>query len=173
MATGDVFESLHPRDLVPQNGLIQDPHKLRAVGPLGGYPLRKAGNDGVYVSFKVPNNGTPLPTGITVEVTTVDDQNTGNGDPGKVFRLGVSGAKVVSGTTNLTTVAMGAETTADVTANATSGIATITSLAITKANLGTPVAGDIVILFLRRVGTHANDTHGGEVLVTNVVIKDT
>jgi hypothetical protein len=171
VASGDVFESVRVRDFIPQNGFTQDPHKLRAVAFTAGYPLRKADNDGFYLVFKVWNNGSPLTTGITVEITTVDDPN--NSAPGAVYRLGVSGAKLVSGTTNLGSLVMGTETLVNVTGASTNGVFTTTALAITTANLNTPAAGNLVALYIRRNGGNAADTHTGEILVTNVVIKDT
>ena len=181
MASGDVFESIKPKDVFPQNGQPQDSNKLRSVGYLQGYPLRKSGTDGFYTTFRVPTNGAPLSTGVTVKLRVVEDPN--NTAPGLVYQLGVSGAKVVSGTTNLGTgpnpspanpVAMGAETTATLTAPVTQGIVTELSFAITTANLNTPVAGDDVILYVRRLGTSATDTaQGGELLILSIVVKDT
>ena len=171
MASGDVFESIKPRDFIPQNGVVYDPTKPRQVGQVFGYPLRKAANDGFYCIVRLASNGTPMSTGLTIQVLTVDDPN--NADPGKVFQLGVSGARLVSNTTNVGTVAMGAEVTANVTANAASGVVTATSIAIPKASLGNPPAGELLELFIRRVGTASADTHSGEVLVLGVVASDT
>jgi hypothetical protein len=171
MATGDVFDVFRPESYVPQNGLVSDPNKLRTVGYLRGYPLKKVDNDGFYLIVRIPANGTPVPTGLTLKIATVDDPN--NASVGLVYRLGISGARLISGTTNVGSVTLGTETTADVTAAATSGIITVTSMAITKANLNTVAASDEVLLYIRRIGTHANDTHTGEVLVLDVTVTDT
>jgi hypothetical protein len=179
VASGDIFTSLQPRDLFygngPQQALLE-----RTDGPVGGLPLGKAGvtnkvatagGDTWYSQFRVNVNGTPLSTGATVQLLWTDDPQ--NPSPGNVAVVGVSMARLQSGTTDYASVSWGTETTVQLTAPSTPTVATLTAAAVTKANMGTPSAGDFVALRIRRLPNNSSDTHAGRVLLLGASIQDT
>lgn len=169
MASGDQIDILRPADFTPEKGLSRDPGKFLEAGGILGRPLQKG--DGWQALVRVPSGGTPLGTGLTVQVATADEAN--NSDPSKVYRLGLSFKKIASGTDNLGSSGFGTESTADVTANATTGVATLTNIAVTTANADAPSAGDLLLMRIRRIGTHANDTHSGVPVLLGATVRDT
>jgi hypothetical protein len=171
MASGDEIAYLRPLDLTPENGPPHAPELQRLVGGVLGRLLRKQDAAGYQSVLRIPSNGTPLGTGLTLQLATVDDPS--NADPGKVYRLGVTVKKLASGTDNLTQTGAGTEATADVTADATSGELILTNVAVTTANADSPAAGDLVLVRIRRIGSHANDTHTGVPLLLGVSVRDT
>jgi hypothetical protein len=85
--------------------------------------------------------------------------------------IDVSAAKITSGTTDLANITFGTETTVSLTAPAT--IETKTSAAIMAANLGSPSAGDLVVIRVRRLPTNSSDTHPGQILLNYISVQDT
>lgn len=170
MATGDRIDIVAPHRFVTENGTPQL-FPLRTVGAVVGFPLVKQDNSGFWFTTRVPTNGTPLSTGLTFQLLLVDDPS--NSDPGKVVRLGVTVKKLASTTDDLTSTGVGTETVGTATMNATSGVVTALSLAVTTANADAPSAGDLLLVRIRRTGTNASDTHKGVVLVAQVTVSDT
>ena len=170
MATGDRIDIVAPQRFVTENGsLTMSP--LRVVGGVAGFAMAKQDNSGFQFTTRVPTNGTPLSTGLTFQVLLVDDPN--NSDPGKVARFGVTVKKLASGTDDLTQTGAGTETAGNATMNATSGVVTALSLAVTTANADSPSAGDLLLVRIRRIGSNAADTHRGVPLVLQVTVSDT
>lgn len=169
MATGDRIDIVPPQRFVPENGPVTDV-KLRQSGAVLGFPLPDA-DTGFYFMSRVPTNGTPVSTGLTFQILLVDDPS--NSDPGKVVRLGVTVKKIASTTDDLTATGAGTEAVGTATMNATTGIVTALSIAVTTSNADSIAAGDLIEVRIRRTGSNASDTHKGVVLVAQVTVSDT
>jgi hypothetical protein len=151
------------------------------VGRYSGVGFNAKTDSGVDWIFRLPATA-GLSTGVTLNLLFADDPL--NPDPGKVARFGVTCGEF-AGTTYIpidptaTGADVGTETTSDVdlppdTNRPTLGKGRNVSVAITTANLGASVAaGDWVRLRLRRIGTHANDTHRGRVVFLGGDVRDT
>jgi hypothetical protein len=182
MASGDVFAIVHPKDLIPQNGLAYEVPLSAVVPPsattnLGGaasgilgVPLNKDGVHAYQFESKVPVNGTPLPTGLTFSFGLVDDPM--NPGAGLNIRLGVT-VKPIGSTQDYSQTAAGVETLVTVTMPATSGVFKNGALAVPNASLVSLGAGGRYLVQVRRVGTDVLDTHTGVVLMTAIFVSDT
>lgn len=170
MASGDQFAALAPTQFVALNGPSLIP-QLVPVGSYAGLPLNKLDTQ-YYVGEVRATAG--IATGITIGTALVEDPNTANTDVGKVVRLGITVKVLASGsdTYDITTGAA-TEVTADVTMDATAGEVTLTNTAITAANADSIAAGSRALIAIRRIGSHANDTHRGRVILTSVTVRDT
>lgn len=171
MASGDQFDYIRPRDIFHENGQLIYPPLAQAGQGVFGLALNKL--DTNYYNFitRVWANGTPVPTGLTFGLLLVDDPN--NTDAGKVVRIGISGKLLVSGTDDLTTTGFSAETATNITMASTSGVVTLSSVAIANAALDTPAASAHMLIRIRRIGSNAGDTHQGKVLLLGVSVRDT
>lgn len=169
MAANDRIDIVPPQRFVAENGNPTD-FRLRQSGVFLGFPMADADGGFCFVS-RVPNNGTPLSTGLTFQLLLVDDPN--NSDPGRVARFGVTVKKITGGTDDLTATGAGTETAGNATMNATAGVTTALSLAVTTANADSLAAGDLILVRIRRIASNAADTHRGVVLVTQVTVSDT
>jgi hypothetical protein len=146
------------------------------VGKARGLRLPKitAGNQkglGYWGLVTIPAALT-VSTGLTFTFPVTDDGAFG-GDPGKVVRLGITVKKIASGETLDLDTASGAEVTADITLESTSGNAHLASIAVANANLDSAGAGDAIMYRIRRVGTAAQDTVNGAVYLLPGHIKNT
>lgn len=169
MATGDRIDIVPPQRFVPEVGQPTD-IRLRPSGVFLGFPMADA-DGGFNFLTRVPNNGTPLSTGLTFQLLLVDDPN--NSDAGKVARFGVTVKKIASGTDDLTATGAGTETAGNATMPSTAGVGVVLSLAVTTANADAPSAGDLLLVRIRRIASNAADTHKGVVLVAQVTVSDT
>lgn len=176
MASGDQFALALPRDFWNGNGPNQQLSE-RTSGIGAGLPLgRGVGNpapgDAWYFFGRIWANGTPLPTGLTFGLLWSDDPD--NSNPAGVVRIGISVARIVSGTYNVRTpTAFGTEVLASLTAPATVGIVTLSSVAVANANLQSLAAGEPFAVKVRRVPTDAADTHTGRILIHAMTVRDT
>jgi hypothetical protein len=140
---------------------------MRVVIRAGGIPAipMPKGGDVYNVVAKIPGNYAPA-TGFRVELLVVDDGKRPS-DLGKVAVFGAFVKRLVAGENVDTTVNAGAEVTANVTLNATAGNVAVCTINIPTASLDSAVAGDHVVIQLRRVGG-ASDTCVGPVLLLRV-----
>lgn len=174
MASGDIFERYQPKSLTSESG-PGGPGEVIGVGVLSGLRLGKGGptaDGSAYLAMgRVWTNGTPLPTGLTVEVALCDDPN--NPDPGAAVVIGVTIVPLVSGTGTVNDPAQTQEVTATVTLNATEGVITTASIALANSHLASLAAGNYFMLRIRRVATNSADTHTGCAILLNASVKDT
>jgi hypothetical protein len=180
MASGDIFANYGTRDLFWGSGSPQA-FTERMSGIVGGLPLGRtgigtstattAGGDVYYCTLRIPVNGTPLTTGTTTQLIWTDDASASGAT--KVAVVGVSMALITSGTTDYNAITWGTETATSLTAPSTATIVTMTASAVTKANMGTPAAGNLVAVRIRRLPNNASDTHPGRVLLLGLSIQDT
>ena len=173
MASGDIFTQQQPKDLTPQNGIFNEVplvYPVSAGGGVAGVPLNKLATQGYQFQCRVWNNGTPLTTGLTVQLALVDDpansappRRAGRGDDQAAGRLG-----------DYTQTGASTEVTANVTMPATPGQLVTQTIAVAKAAISASLAaGDNVLVQIRRIGTAAADTHQGRVLLTGATVQDT
>jgi hypothetical protein len=173
MATGDRIDNVAPHRFQRENGPAQYCNLLPAAGvtAINGVPLHKSATDGFQFLTRVPTNGTPLGTGLTVQLALVDDPNLPG--LGLVANLGVTIKRLVADG-DVTQTLPGVELVVPVTMSATSGGIAYGSFAVTKANISASlVAGENVLIRVRRLGTAAADTHTGTVLVLQASVSDT
>lgn len=112
-------------------------------------------------SFTVPIlPGAALATGITFKIGLVNELS---GDVGLVVRIGITGKLLDAGETLDMDTGAASEVATDVTLSATDGGLTISTIAITAANLDSLVSAKFGGLRIRRIGAHANDTAKGPV----------
>lgn len=170
MASGDQYADLKPIQFTATNGPSLIP-QLVPVGSYAGLPLAKLDTQYYVAEYR---NVAGLTTGITVQTGLVEDSATYNTDAGRVVRLGITVKKIATGADSYDiTSGAATEVTADVTMDATSGEVVLTSTAITAANADSIAAGDRALIAIRRIGSHANDTHRGRVILMGVTIRDT
>jgi hypothetical protein len=171
MATTEQFDHVRAGDLSPLGGLVSQFSNRFAVsaGGLIGRPLGK--NDGYQFLVRIPALGTPVTTGLTFTLLRVDEAS--NGDASKVIRVGITAKLLASGTDTLTQTGASAEAEADLTSDATVGEATATDIAVATAALDVVAAGVWLLVQVRRIGTHANDTHSGRVILLGLTVRDT
>lgn len=168
MASGDQYDVLKPINFIATNGPSLIP-QLVPIGSYAGLPLAKLDTQYYVAEFRAVAG---VATGITIQTGLVEDS--ANADPGRVVRLGITIKVLASGTdTYDITTGAATEVTADVTMDATSGEVVLTNTAITAANADSIAAGSRALIAIRRVGSHANDTHRGRVILTGVTIRDT
>jgi hypothetical protein len=167
----EFVDVLRPRDLFRENGL-PDEIALVQTGDLFGVSMRKIATEGYTAVSRIPGSLT-VGTGLTFEAMIVDD-GVNSADLGKVVRLGITVKKLVGGTDDGDLDSGAAtEATADVTLDATTGQVVIGSIAIANAALDSVGAGDAFAVRLRRIGTHANDTCQGRVVLLGLQVKNT
>ena len=179
MASGDLLTHVRPAEFTPDNGPQTGFSRIRPAGALVGLPLGK--EDGLSFLFQIPVNGTPLSTGLTVELTWVDDPI--NPQAGGVINLGVEIIPITSGTTTDVDPAYGTnEVQATATIPATAAAFLSTSVAVANAKLSSAAAGNFVLVHIRRAGVYnatgaaasaSSDTHAGRPYLLGVVVKDT
>ena len=172
MANEDV-QQLRPRDFFRESTAGTDAAlSATPTGDMHGLSLPKLDSQG-YTTWFTVDAALTVGTGLTFSLPVVDD-GTNSDDLGKVVRLGITVKKLVSGsdTADLDTAAA-TESTVDVTLDATSGEITVGSKAIANAALDSVGAGDTAMLRIRRLGTNANDTCKGRIILLGVAIKNT
>lgn len=136
---------------------------LAQSGDLRGWSFPKRDDQGLTGMFRIPT-GT-LTTGLTFQFVVVDDGTNAN-DLGKVARFGVTLKRMIDGETTDLDTAAGAEQAKDVTLDATTtGAIDVSTLAIANANLDGAAVGESVAYRIRRIGSHANDTLQGRVIL--------
>lgn len=139
-------------------------------GDLVGWSFSKLSDQSITGTFCIPT-GT-LTTGLTFKLATVDDGSDAN-DLGKVVRFGITVKRLADGETGNVDSGAATEQTVDVTLESTSGNITINTLAIANANLDSAAVADIVAIRVRRIGSHANDTCQGRVLLVGLAVYGT
>lgn len=143
------------------------------VGDTAGVRLNKLDTQGYIVRGNVPGSLT-MGTGLTfIFEVALPDVPDFDADPGKVVRLGVTVKRVISGESLDLDAAAGAEQTVDVTLQATAALVTVATLAIANANLDSLAVNENYAARIRRVGSAAQDTCRGSVVLTLVVAKNT
>lgn len=165
----EIIKSWSARELRRNTMLGYEPGMNETTLPTGFAGVALAKDDSVFLLdiFKIHANAT-LTTGIKLDVLVVDDGKNA-ADLGKVARLGAKFKTLVSGTDNLDMATnAGTEVAADVTLDATSGEVVILTISIPNASLDSAAASSHVAFQLRRIGSHANDTLRGRLLVLGV-----
>ncbi len=149
--------------LVRENAMGHDPAACRVYSnDLCGLTLPKLATQGYVGVFTIPT-GT-LTTGLTFKVLLTDD-GARAGDLGLVVRLGLTVKYLSANSTTDLDTAAGDEKTVDVTLSSTAGGVAIGSLAIANADLDSAAVAGAVAVRIRRIGTHANDTAVGRVII--------
>lgn len=172
MATGDDLDFIRARDLTNLSGFGGDALPLHLYDQMQGLPLRDLDSSKYAFELQIPLNGTPLATGLTFLVGLVRGEN----DPepaGLVVRLGIQVKKLTGGTDDFSSTGAGTEQGFDATMAGAFGILNVASCAVAAANLDGAVAGSRLLVVVRRIGTHANDTHRGAVGLTGITVRDT
>ncbi len=147
----------------------------RAVpaGDLCGIRLHKLDTCGYIWTFTIPGSLT-MGTGLTLTFTVVlPDTPDFAADVGKVVRLGVTAKRLADGETTDIDTAAATEQTKDITLDATAGKVDVSTLAIANANLDSAAVGDRIALRVRRIGSHANDTAAGSVVLLGIGVANT
>jgi hypothetical protein len=160
MATTNTLLNLRPSDAVPEsagNPVGSPANTPVSVGLSNGLGYNKLVDSGAVWVNRLPATAS-FATGATFSLMVADDVN--NADPGKVARFAVTVKKLATGTDVITLPA-------------TAGVVLVGSVAIVAANLDGAAAGDWVLLRVRRLGTSANDTHRGRVVLLGVEMRDT
>lgn len=169
----EFVDVLRPRDFCRETSTGYDAAAaITFSGDVGCLTFPKLANQGYTTIFVIPAELT-MGTGLTFGIFVTDDGANSN-DLGKVVRFGLTPKLLASGTDDFD-IDTGAatETTVDVTLDATSGQFVNGSAAIANAALDSAAVGGILGLRVRRIGSHANDTCTGRVLVGAVYIKNT
>lgn len=171
MATTEQFDHIRAADLSPLAGLVSlfTARFAQSAGGLLGRPLAKG--DGYQFLVRIPALGTPVATGLTFTFLLVDEAN--NADAGKVIRLGITAKLLATGTDTTLQTGASAEAEADATSDATAGEVTAVSVAVATAALDAVAASSWLLVQVRRIGTHANDTHSGRVIILGITVRDT
>jgi hypothetical protein len=173
MATTNTLLNLRPSDAVPEsagNPVGSPANTPVSVGLSNGLGYNKSVDSGAVWVNRLPATAS-FATGATFSLMVADDVN--NADPGKIARFAVTVKKLASGTDVVTVAGAGTETTVDLTLPATAGVVLSGTVAIVTANLDGALAGDWVLLRVRRLGTAAADTHRGRVVLLGVEMRDT
>lgn len=105
--------------------------------------------------------------GVNVDITWLATSAT-SGD----VVWGASWEQDGANTTDFDSDNFGTETTGTGTANGTNGKTTLTTLAISHANMGSPAAGDAFRLRIRRVATDGGDTMTGDAELDTVGVRE-
>ena len=168
----EFLAQLKPRDFTRESSLgVASALNLVQVGDLAGLPLPKLATQG-YTALVPISHANTYTTGVTVTLYTVDD-GTNSADLGKVVRFGVTFKRLIDGESVDMDAGAATEQTVDVTLESTSGNVTVNTLAIANANLDSLASGEAVMMRVRRIGTHANDTCNGRAVLLGVAIKNT
>jgi hypothetical protein len=167
----EFIDILRPKDFYRANGSMHD-DGLAVTGSVAALRLAKSDTAGFFAVCNVPGSLTQG-TGHTYVLHVCDDGADAS-DLGKVVRLGITVKELLTGADTLAIGTSGAtEVAVDVTLDATTGELVVSSNAIANASLDSIGVGDSFLLRIRRIGTHANDTCQGPVLLTHVVVKNT
>jgi hypothetical protein len=170
MANERVAE-IYPRDLMRLNGAPLNEVDLVQSGLGMGVRLTKGDTSGYSFLVMIPA-GLTVATGFTYTPIIVDDGSNA-GDLGKVVRLGVTAKALASGTDDLTATGAATEATHDMTLDATTGQVVFTDLAIASASQDSLATGGMALITIRRIGTAAEDTCKGSVLLLGVKVRNT
>jgi hypothetical protein len=175
---------LQPNDFNRETDMGREPALNLAFNPINDLPglsLPKyaRGNLVAYgytTTFRIPANLT-LGTGLTFKVYLSDDGQNAI-DLGKVVKVGITLLDITQGPSNFdldtAETELATEVTASATLASTTGVASVTSVAIANAALPASIAvGDVVAMRIRRVGTNAADTCTGRVLLYCVAVQNT
>jgi hypothetical protein len=144
-----------------------------ALGDMCGLRLHKTDANGYVWTFTIPGSLT-MATGLTLTFTTcLQDVPDFAADVGKVVRLGVTFKRLADGETTDIDTAAATEQTKDITLDATAGKVDVATLAVAAANLDSAVVGDRVAVRVRRIGSHANDTAQGSIVLLGIGVANT
>jgi hypothetical protein len=168
MATTNTILNLRPQDAFAESG--GNPAPQIPVGLCSGLGFNKSQDSGAVWVTRLPATAS-LATGASMVLMLADDVN--NPDPGKVVRMAVTYKKLATGTDVLDVSGAGTETTVDVTMPATAGVIVTAAVAIVVANMDGIAASDWCLTRVRRIGTAAQDTHRGRVVLLNMDARDT
>jgi len=141
-----------------------------AATDLRGLSFPKNAGGTYNTTFVIPLG--VLTTGLTFKGLVWDDGADAS-DLGKVVRFGITIKRLIAAETVDMDTAAGTEQTVDVTLQATSGAASLLSLAIANANLDSAAVGDTVAIRFRRVSTATQDTCNGRVIVSGLGVVGT
>ena len=172
MATTNTLLTLLPQDASPESGgnPIGGPANTPVpVGLASGLGYNKSTDSGAVWVQRLPATAA-LATGATFVLMVADDVN--NPGAGLVARFAVTVKKLATGTDVVTVAGAGTETTVDLTLPATPGIVLTGTVAIVVANMDGAAASDWVLIRVRRIGTAAQDTHRGRVVLLGVDVRD-
>lgn len=173
MATTNTLLTLVPSGAVPEstgNPVGSPANTPVSVGLANGLGYNPRVDSGAVWVARLPATAA-FATGATFSLMVADDVN--NPDPGKVARFAITVKTLASGTDSITATGGGTETAADLTLPSTAGVVLTGSIAIVTANMDGAAAGSWVLIRVRRLGTHANDTHRGRVVLLGVDMRDT
>lgn len=173
MATTNTLLVLRPADGFPESSgspVGSPANSPIPVGVSGGLGYNKLADAGAVWVARLPATAS-FATGATFSLMVADDVN--NSDPGKVARFAITVKTLATGTDTVTTAGGGTETAVDLTLPSTAGVVLVGSVAIVAANMDSAAAGSWVLIRVRRIGTHANDTHRGRVVLLGVEMRDT
>lgn len=145
------------------------------IKPVRGFRMPEKVKSVFYYLLRVPLNGA-LTTGVTFELMLAMDPILGNADLGGTLsyfdvvgmklQAAAAGALTASTTPDdfilSTTTCIAAQTTALPTVL---GALYLHVIAVPKANLGTPVVGEWVLVRVRRLGDHQLDTNNGNLVL--------
>lgn len=162
----EILKTWNARDLRRNTALGYEPGLNEVVFDSGFAGIALPKRDDVYLPdlFKIQANAT-LTTGIRFDFAVVDDGKD-SADLGKVARIGVQAKVIASGADNLDfATGAGTEVAADVTLDATSGEVVILTVSVANASLDSAAANSLLAVRFRRIGTHANDTLRGRLVV--------
>jgi hypothetical protein len=169
----EFVSDLRPRDFYRETSMGYAPDMAYASSAdLGGLPLPKLSDQGYVALFETPGANTQG-TGLTFKVALVDDGSSA-ADLGKVVRIGITVKLIATGadTLDLDTSAA-TETATDITLDATSGEVVVSAIAIANAALDSVVVNRIAAIRIRRIGSHANDTCNGRVILLGCFVRNT
>lgn len=168
MATTNTILNLRPQDAFGEVG--GNPAPNIPVGLASGLGYNARQDSGAIWVTRLPALAS-LATGASMVLMLADDVN--NPDPGKVARFAVTFKKLATGTDVIDTSGAGTETAVDVTMPSTAGVVVTAAVAIVVGNMDGLAASDWCLTRVRRIGTHANDTHRGRVVLLNMDCRDT
>lgn len=139
-------------------------------GDLMGLSFPKLADQGYSGVIQIPSG--VLTTGLTFNFATVDD-GTNADDLGKVVRFGITPKRLIDAETADLDASAATETTLDVTLESTSGNVTVNTSAIANAALDSTAVSNLMAVRIRRIGSHANDTCQGRVIVLAIGVMGT
>jgi hypothetical protein len=147
---------------------------LRKVGVMRFYPLRKKAAQGFYFDLRVNTNAVSGAAvfGVTLNVILVDLEGVSSAGAGLVVRLGVTAKLLATGADVTTFAGSDTEVAYDVTMDATTGELVLADLALLNADLEAVAAGGRLLFYVRRIGTHANDTHQGTIGIGTIEVRE-
>jgi hypothetical protein len=175
MASGDLIATLTPPALISGAG-GGTPQQLVTIGGVWAHPLPEAQANGYQGLVRVPVNGVPLTTGLTVRFHLADDPrgSGSNSKPGTKLTLGVQCKRLISGTSDLSQAGAAAEVVSVTSVPAGMPYFAV-DVPVPNASLNGAVAGDLVLIKVRR-----NDPQGstrpeapGTVLLLALSVIDT